>query len=718
MMKNNSTLLCLIGLSALLAGCGGGGGGSSTPATTATTAISGVAAKGYIANGKVEVFSVSATGTVGTTAIATGKTDANGEFSISMPKTSNPIVIRVSKLDATTTVFNEVTGESPVMPDNFSMRSFAASADSASVAVSINPFTELVVAKAPAVTPAAISVAGAWVKDNMLTTPDGVSADPFKVFPSKGSGASSAEKALYARLSEVAALTADPSCSGTSSEKIACAVNIVKSTVTSFPALAADGTMAAPTVDTSAKAKLVSVNLAQFPTFSAAAEALGASALSKSAALVSMANGGAVPTPITPVEALADDFVNDLLNTAKAYNTFLTSFEGKIEEISALPTAEDIGAEYLIASVEKVCEYDENALTFTCPSNVTWSEGEILTYASASDWALNMTGSPNNYSYSIDGPNAQSFKGTLSFDSSNKKVTLAGSVPAFLRTSTIPLTIRTGTLNLVVTASVISPSSLQEGQAVSGTYDSTYSVPATSTLKAYSIEERAAIKAIYRKSLEALDPEVGSVGVTYTFDGTKFIGDIVGNAKLYEAIGLNKLRKVQPDTLTLTGKLSLPTGETAYGEIKLTSNFSKVNFAAPPSPSNFGTGRTDAKLEVYDKDKKNYAGVVLAATRSEYATGSLSLKVGLDPDSTKRYVEFKTSGPLDSSELASEYVPLKIAETDTPADLTIESSGGFTLAYKGATKSGLVKDKDGNTVGEFKNGQLFVGGRVVSVALK
>jgi hypothetical protein len=80
-------------------------------------------------------------------------------------------------------------------------------------------------------------------------------------------------------------------------------------------------------------------------------------------------------------------------------------------------------------------------------------------------------------------------------------------------------------------------------------------------------------------------------------------------------------------------------------------------------------------------------------------------------------VEFKSSGPLDSSELTADYLPSKIAESDTPADLTIESSGGFTLAYQGSSKSGLVKDKDGNTVGEARNGQLFVGGRVVSVAL-
>jgi hypothetical protein len=328
-----------------------------------------------------------------------------------------------------------------------------------------------------------------------------------------------------------------------------------------------------------------------------------------------------------------------------------------------------------------------------------------------------MTGSPNNYSYSIDGPNAQSFKGTVSFDSSNKKVTLAGSVPAFLRTSTIPLTIRTGTLNLVVTASVISPSSLQEGQAVSGTYVSDYSVPATSTLKAYSIKEEASINTVYRKSLDTLDPSTGSLGVTFVLDGNSFVGVVEGSAKVYELSSLNKVRKVQPERLTLTGTLTLSTGETASGVITLLSDFSKVNFAAAPSSSNFGTGSTTADLKVYDKDKKNYAGVVLTATRSEYATGSLSLKVGLDPDSTKRYVEFKSSGPLDSSELTADYLPSKIAESDTPADLTIESSGGFTLAYQGSSKSGLVKDKDGNTVGEARDGQLFVGGRVVSVAL-
>lgn len=712
MKSKRPALFCLLGLSALLAGCGGGGGGSSAPAQTT---ISGVAAKGFIANGKVEVFSVSAAGTVGSTAIATGKTDANGEFSISMTKTSSPIVIRVSKLDATTTVFNEVTGESPVMPDNFSMRSYASSADGASVAVSINPFTELVVARAPAITPAAVSAAGAWVKDNMLTV-GGVGVDPFKVFPSKSSGASAAQKAFYSRLSEVAALTADASCTGSDSEKIACAVNIVKDTVTSFP-VAADGTIGSPTVDTAAMTKLSSADPTKFASFNSTAVGLGASALSKSTVLATLASGGEVPAPIKAVEALADNFVSDLLSTATAYNKFLSGFEGKIEEISALPTAEDIGSDYLIASVGRFCDYDDSALTFTCPSNVTWSEGKILTYANAGDWALNMIGSPNNYIYSIDGPNSQSFKGTVAFSPSNKQATIDGKVPAFLRTSTIPLTIRTGEINLVVTASVISPSSLQEGQAVSGTYLSTYSVPASSTLKAYSIKEEASINTVYRKSLDTLEPLKGLLGVTYGFDGTSFVGVIEGSAKVYELSSLNKVRKVQPEKLTLTGKLTLSTGETASGVITLLSDFSKVNFEAPPSSNNFGTGSITADLKVFDQGEKNFAAVVLTATRSEYARGSLSLRVGLDQDSSKRNIEFKTSGALDASELASEYLPSKIAETDTPADLTIESSGGFTLTYQGSSKSGLVKDKDGNTVGEAKNGQLFVGGRVVSVAL-
>lgn len=709
MKSKRPALFCLLGLSALLAGCGGGGGGSSAPAQTT---ISGVAAKGFIANGKVEVFSVSAAGTVGSTAIATGKTDANGEFSISMTKTSSPIVIRVSKLDATTTVFNEATGESPVMPDGFSMRSYASSADGASLAVSINPFTELVVDKVSVITPDAVASAGAWVSEHMLG-----GSDPFKTRPSAGTTASSAQKILYARLSEVAALTLHSSCSGTSSERIVCAVDIVKSGVQSFPAVTSDGTFGAPSVDTDALTKLTSVDLTTITAFNETQAALGATALIKPPGLANIASGGEVPAPIKAVEALADDFVSDLLSTATAYNQFLSGFEGKVEEISALPTAADIGSDYLIASVGKFCDYDDSALTFTCQPTVGWDEGEILTYANAGDWALNMIGSPNNYSYSIDGPNSQSFKGTVTFSPSNKQATINGKVPAFLRTSTIPLTIRTGEINLVVTASVISPSSLQEGQAVSGTYLSTYSVPASSTLKAYSIKEEASINTVYRKSLDTLEPLKGLLGVTYGFDGTSFVGVIEGSAKVYELSSLNKVRKVQPEKLTLTGKLTLSTGETASGVITLLSDFSKVNFEAPPSSNNFGTGSITADLKVFDQGEKNFAAVVLTATRSEYARGSLSLRVGLDQDSSKRNIEFKTSGALDASELASEYLPSKIAETDTPADLTIESSGGFTLTYQGSSKSGLVKDKDGNTVGEAKNGQLFVGGRVVSVAL-
>ena len=115
---------------AVLVACGGGGG-STTPAgpgidpNAATVSLSGVAAKGLMANADVKVYAVKSDGTVDTsTVLGTATTDAKGQYTLSFAATKDqPYVITVTaKADGSTTHLDEVSGTSQALPSGFTMR--------------------------------------------------------------------------------------------------------------------------------------------------------------------------------------------------------------------------------------------------------------------------------------------------------------------------------------------------------------------------------------------------------------------------------------------------------------------------------------------------------------------------------------------------------------------------------------------------------------------
>src|SRR5512145_1072232 len=105
-MHGKSIFIRLASLGLILgamAGCGGGsgggkspddggtGGGGTPPPTTVT--VTGTAGKGLVGNGVVAIYSVSSSGTVNTTALASARTNARGEFSAQVATTTGPIVV-------------------------------------------------------------------------------------------------------------------------------------------------------------------------------------------------------------------------------------------------------------------------------------------------------------------------------------------------------------------------------------------------------------------------------------------------------------------------------------------------------------------------------------------------------------------------------------------------------------------------------------------------
>jgi hypothetical protein len=137
----------------LLAACGGGGNDETPPVdNSASVSMSGVAAKGLMANALVSAHAVSADGSIASAALASTTTDAAGQYSLSFAATKDqPVVIRVqAKDDGSTTHLDEVSGAAQALPAGFTMRAlFVPNVSGAiSTSASVTPFSEMAVAAA------------------------------------------------------------------------------------------------------------------------------------------------------------------------------------------------------------------------------------------------------------------------------------------------------------------------------------------------------------------------------------------------------------------------------------------------------------------------------------------------------------------------------------------------------------------------------------------
>ncbi|MBA4175257.1 MAG: hypothetical protein C0505_01635 [Leptothrix sp. (in: Bacteria)] len=219
----------------LLASCGGGGGGGETPpaGNQATVALAGTAAKGLMANADVAVYPVNPDGTVGSTALATGTTQADGRYSLSFAATQGqPYVVRVTA-KAGTTHLDEVTGAAQALPTGFAMRSMLVPAGTGALTVNatITPFSELAVAAAAkasgGITAANLVQAQSTVKQLLGFDPTLVA-----VKPTTTAAASTDEHKLAVLLTAVSQLaqTGALGCdSGSAGDKAKCVVEMMGS---------------------------------------------------------------------------------------------------------------------------------------------------------------------------------------------------------------------------------------------------------------------------------------------------------------------------------------------------------------------------------------------------------------------------------------------------------------------------------------------------------
>lgn len=150
--------LVVIAAAMTASGCGGGGGGSGDdngatpppppPPPPTGVLVTGTAAKGLLGNALVSISDVSANGTVGSTALATTRTDAKGLFSASVSHTG-PMVVTVTT-DAQSTMLDELSGAVAPAPANLALHAAVAGATTTPLAVT--PLTDMAFAIASGAT--------------------------------------------------------------------------------------------------------------------------------------------------------------------------------------------------------------------------------------------------------------------------------------------------------------------------------------------------------------------------------------------------------------------------------------------------------------------------------------------------------------------------------------------------------------------------------------
>jgi hypothetical protein len=220
-------------LTGALVACGGGGssavdnGGSGT-----TRTLAGVAAKGLIKNGIVEVFSYDAAGKKSALPLVTTRTSTtDGSYSVNLGNNIGLFTIEVSA-DASTTMADEVSHQDIPMPIGLTLRSLVQLDVASDTAIKgyVTPFTDMLVT-------AAANASGGLTTANVAAAQTGVIAmlgfNPLSTKPinadsdAAGAVTDPAEQLQSLALAAISRLASDGSlgcAQATVSEKIKCVV--------------------------------------------------------------------------------------------------------------------------------------------------------------------------------------------------------------------------------------------------------------------------------------------------------------------------------------------------------------------------------------------------------------------------------------------------------------------------------------------------------------
>ena len=756
-----STAIALL-VSALY-GCGGGGGGGGS----STVSLSGVAAKGLIQKGKVEVFATDSSGNLSSTPIATGVTLDDGTYSISVPPQSNPVVVKVSKGTGTTIIDETAPAGTPAiaMPDDFIMRAVVPSIASTST-VGINPFTETAVAAIPAnsFSAAMVKSSNDWVKQNLT---GGV--DPVTVSPNLSGSASASDdqKLLTAALTSVAvaAKSSSGSCAteADTAAKFKCQVNKLSSAVSMKKD--SSGAITVASVDGAELSKLATARttLSSDSAYTSTLSTLGISTAvntlksdSKLSSVVT-ATGGAKTTDATALASIAPrsetaitagasatTYANNLKTAIKSSgdtikkqsDAFNAAYQDKV-----LPSLNSVSGGLQI--IDNACAVSSTDASVTC------STGKI----SLLNGDVTLTGSGSTYAYSGTYATNQTIKGDIVFTPNFPSLVMkvSGTFPNEATGATKPLDVDmqfTITVDktakvfsaVIDKASVVFPAGTStiastvsltngkiEGVLINGNAQRNCATwPCTYTKQDGATDQAGLVKSI-----------TGILSVAST-NGDKLSANLdaqmfVPTQAVWTSLSAQQRYAIKDksmiDKLTMIAGLDLSTGENYSATIIADPDYSKVDLTKDPSSTNFAMGYMQLIIDLGKTSASSLGKLDFKVDRATYTTAkpSVSFSIGsfdkltaIPNNTDNTYVIAVPSTPItDITSSASIWLDLQKSSNALADGIKITSANSEYVSTlkkdSSGNTNGTVKNKDGSTVGEIKSGVLYIDGSIFSL---
>lgn len=380
-----------------LVACGGGGGGASvTPAPVVT--ISGVAAKGLIKNGVVQIYTTDSNGNISEKPIATTKTDGNGAYLLSIPAQSSAVLATVTPaLDNTTQVANDLNPSEAdsSLPADFKMSAVVGSAAS-DTAMSINPYSDLAVKSAiqdGKLLSNYANITNQYVKTYLLNGTDPVATRPSLSTKSNNPNELNMTAAL---LGVAVAAENDNICKSyvTVGERYNCIIARVSTaisinsdttvTVTNSQALTnlstARTTLTGPEYQTLTRALGVASQVTSF------ANDEGLKTVIAGASKAQGSGSSSSPTPAAPPALTLEEYANDLKRALKNLDTNFGNY-GFLYQYSGLNYFRQLGVYPTLSSVRdafdfisKHCDFGGLGGTSTCQTGqqtVNWGTVDL-----------------------------------------------------------------------------------------------------------------------------------------------------------------------------------------------------------------------------------------------------------------------------------------------------------------------------------------------------
>lgn len=309
-MKNRTVVLysSVLASAILLAGCGSGSGGVSSspsggspPPPAAGGAVAGVAAKGILSKAIVTGYC----GNSEADQLATGPTDAAGQYSLTWTTACAKPVLLVVTGDANTTMTDEATGTTVSVPAGFRLRALVADPDTTAIK-NITPLTDMAVAIAgnsATLSKTAASNAEAAIINTVLGGDIGAyQATPLPPTAAAMATASAEEKKLATLLTVISAFAEDSTTvaacgklTGGTGAKIQCALDaFAKQAVATVTSVSDTGYTVATTLPTDTPATMLSRTLTKITTAASSGTGTGTTA-----SLITATGSQTVSTDVT-----------------------------------------------------------------------------------------------------------------------------------------------------------------------------------------------------------------------------------------------------------------------------------------------------------------------------------------------------------------------------------------------------------------------------------